>query len=67
MRLINSLADRVLGVVAPKMTAGACVPPDSWTQSCGCKSYFIYSKPCHYGCTGNAVCGTCTRTNISCG
>jgi hypothetical protein len=66
MRLINSLADRVLGVVVPKTTAGACVPPDSWTQYCSCTSHVVKTKQCHYGCTGNPVCGSCTNTNIEC-
>ena len=66
MRFVNSLADRLLGVVAPKATAGACVPPDPWTQYCSCTSHVVRVKNCSYDCKGTAVCGTCYNSNISC-
>ena len=66
MRLVNSLADLMLGLVAPKATAGACIPPDPWLQSCGCKSHSIWVKNCSYNCAGKAICGSCHNDYIGC-
>ena len=66
MRLINSLADRVLGVVAPKTTAGACIPPDPYTRYCSCTSHTVKVKNCNNNCAGVVFCGSCYSTDIEC-
>jgi len=66
LRFVSNLADRLLGAVAPRVTAGACVPPDQWKQSCGCVSHIIRYKNCHYSCNGTPVCGSCFNSDISC-
>jgi signal peptidase I len=30
MRLVTTVADRLLSAVVPRATAGACCPPDPW-------------------------------------
>jgi len=66
MRFMNTLADRALSLVAPKTTAGACIPPDPWTQYCSCTSYRVKVKNCSYNCKGTAICGACYNSSISC-
>jgi hypothetical protein len=63
---MNSLADRLVNLVAPKATAGACIPPDPYTASCGCKSSRIYAKSCSNNCAGTVFCGSCYATSIVC-
>ena len=68
MRMIGTIADRMLGLVVPKTTAaGVCCDPGGGYESCGCGAAdFIYQKYCHADCQCRLVCGPCTRTNISC-
>lgn len=55
MKMLNQLADRVLGVVAGSTPAGACVP------TVGDRCYCDYNVPGNYpreivqNCTGNCV------------
>ena len=66
MRIVNSLADRLVGMVAPKATAGACIAPEHWTQECSCKGHLIWVKGCTNNCAGVAICGRCYNDYISC-
>ena len=68
MRFVASIADRMLAMVVPRATAGACCPPDPWKQSCGCHSstHTIWVKNCSYNCACQVFCGTCYNDYISC-
>lgn len=58
-RLIAAAADRVLERVAPKATASACVPPESWYTCIRGQRDYLH---CHYTCSGDVSCtyvGTC--------
>jgi hypothetical protein len=64
MRIINGWADRLLSVVVPKITAGACCPPDTTIQFCYCVSHegYAYGRYCSYNCACQISCSTCGDT-----
>jgi hypothetical protein len=66
MRLVTTVADRLLSVVVPRVTAGACCPPDPWVQECYCSNHTIYVKTCSYTCACIAHCGGCRNADIGC-
>jgi len=61
MRLLDSVADRLVSVVVPKTTAGACeCRPEPYTDVCsGCHERTYYSRRCQYDCNCKIVCGPC--------
>jgi hypothetical protein len=68
MKVITRMADRLLGAVAPKITAGACCSESGqkYTTECYCRSSYVYAKNCVIGCFCQSTCGSCYRTNIQC-
>ena len=66
MRLVTTVADRLLSAVVPRAIAGACCPPDPWVQECYCHSHTVYVKNCSYTCTCAAHCGGCYNAFIGC-
>jgi len=66
MRMIERMSDRLLGLMVPEITAGACCPPDPWQQECYCRSHAIYAKSCSYNCGCKTFCGSCYNTYIGC-
>jgi hypothetical protein len=67
MRMIGTMADRMLSAVLPKTTAAACidVPAGNYYQECYCKNGTVWDKFCVSTCYGPA-CGSCTNTGILC-
>lgn len=66
MRHIGLLADRMLAIVAPKVTAQAsCCGYQSYTIPCGCTGGFEYEKVCWTDCCQSG-CGTCFKTGKTC-
>lgn len=67
MRLIAPIADRLLSIVVPRITAGACCPADTHKVACnGCarNSQHIWLqqfKSCSYTCACKLICGACTE------
>jgi len=58
--LFDTLADRLVGVVVPKTTAGACAcDPDPYHVSCYCTGDIFYWKPCQTDCNCHTYCGKC--------
>jgi hypothetical protein len=66
MRIITRMSDRLLGLVVPEITAGACCPPDPWQQECYCRNHTVYVKNCSYTCACAVHCGGCTNSYIGC-
>ena len=67
MRLLDSLADRVVAAVVPKTTAAACAcTPDSYWEFCFCdvknSQYVRYTRSCSYNCNCGVYCGGCVVT-----
>lgn len=58
MRIIAMLADGLLSLVAPRITAAA---ESCWEVSCGCINHVEYLKLC---CPGS--CTSCVPTSVSC-
>ncbi len=48
MMQLKRAADRLIGQLVPKASAGACVPPDCYTDR--------YGRRCCYSCYGTLVC-----------
>jgi hypothetical protein len=66
MRLIAPLADRLLGVVAPRVNAQAvCCEYRSWTNNCGCTGGYVYEQLCWTDCC-NSGCFSCYKTATKC-
>jgi hypothetical protein len=66
MRRIAPLADRLLGLVAPRVSAqAACCAYRSYTVSCGCTSGFLYEKTCWTNCCESG-CSACFKTATKC-
>jgi hypothetical protein len=60
MRLLDVAADRLVGLLVPKTTAGACeCRPEPWTQCCG--PHIALSQVCQYDCNCKIYCGGCQR------
>jgi len=68
VRIIATLADRLLGLMVPTVTAGACCPHDPWVQECSCheSTETVWAKNCQYNCACQPVCGACYNTYIGC-
>jgi hypothetical protein len=66
MRMITRMSDRLLRLVVPEITAGACCPPDPWQQECSCTNHTIRAKSCSYNCGCKVFCGSCYNTYIGC-
>jgi hypothetical protein len=68
--LIEKFADRMLSLVAPKITAGACACNGPVTLSCFsgfCKDGHHYAKVCNVTCNCSIIsCGPCFVIN-NCG
>jgi hypothetical protein len=58
---IGTLGDRLVSLVVPKVSAGACYPPDPWTELCSCPAPYKKGtwRNCSYNCAGVAHCGAC--------
>jgi hypothetical protein len=66
MRLIVPLADRLLGLVAPRVSAqAACCEYQSYTVGCGCTDGYLYEKICWTNCCESG-CGSCFKTATKC-
>lgn len=48
MMRLKMVADRLVGQLVPKATAGACIPPDCY--------YDAYGRRCCYNCLGVQTC-----------
>jgi hypothetical protein len=69
LALIEKVADRMLNLVAPKLTADACACNYSITQACFggyCKDYHHYAQTCRLDCLCRETCGPCYVIN-NCG
>jgi len=70
--LIEKAADRMLGMFAPKLTAGACCLDygRKVTQSCYggyCTDCYIYHQTCTLNCYCEPeYCGACTKVEACC-
>lgn len=66
--LTRSIGDRLLAMLLPNDTAGACVPDHGRTvyQGCGCTATYQYRKTCTINCSGTLSCGACVRTQMRC-
>lgn len=65
MHFISPIADRMLSVVVPRVTAGACCPPDPHQVACGpCYVNRLTrhqtQRTCSYTCACKVVCGGCS-------
>lgn len=60
-RTIEALGDRLLQLVAPRIDAGACLPPAPANVLCACPPSGTDGtyKICHYTCAGHYICGAC--------
>ena len=58
MRIISKLADRMLDLVVPEVTASA---ESCWEVTCGCINHFKAAKVC---CPGS--CSACFSTGVAC-
>lgn len=66
IRYLGTLADRVLAVVAPKVTAHAnCCPIEDSTVPCGCISGTKWERTCLDNCC-RITCYPCYNTGVSC-
>ena len=65
MRIAGTLADRLLGLVSPRVTAAALGPSTCWTTQCApCINHRTLVRTCciindRYGCTPCAISSTC--------
>jgi hypothetical protein len=59
MRLIAPLADRLLTLAVPKVTAAGCCSPDNGLVKCYCSGGKLYQKACHYECNCVYMCDGC--------
>ncbi len=66
MRVLARIADRMLSVVVPQASAGACCPPDGQEIICYCSGCHTYLKYCHYNCACQYECGACNKANVCC-
>lgn len=70
MRMIESLADRVLGMFVPKLTAQAASAAacTCWTEYCGCTcDCKLRVRDCCRGCDSvGTTCGYCRTTSSTC-
>jgi hypothetical protein len=66
MKAINAMADRLLSAVVPRITAGACCPPDTTFQLCYCyyPGYGLY-RYCSYNCACQITCGGCNTVRLT--
>lgn len=67
MRMVTKMADRLLSVVVPRVTASAgCPGTTRKTCYCGTNGYW-YDKNCsYYGIVCYEVCGSCYKTVWPC-
>jgi|HubBroStandDraft_1064217.scaffolds.fasta_scaffold05311_6 hypothetical protein len=66
MRIVNSIADRMISRMAGKLTAqAACCDPQYVTVSCGCTNGYLYEQTCFFNCC-ETICGTCSDTGRTC-
>lgn len=67
MQLLTKAADRLLSMVVPHVTAGACIVcAPSWKADCGCssKGYVKYKICSRSGCECQTVtCGPCNNVS----
>jgi hypothetical protein len=71
MALIEKVADRMINLVAPKLTAGACCLDSGKqvTQYCYggyCTDDYIYQQNCTINCFCEIICGACYKV-AACG
>jgi hypothetical protein len=73
MHIVNRMADRMLGALAPKITAEArlsCTPSQYYSDAgCGCSSAgFQKFKICHVSSSCTVSCGGCNYVvgNLAC-
>ena len=66
MRVVATIADRMLSAVVPRASAGACCPPDPVTEICFCSGCWRYLKTCQYNCACTWFCGGCYNANYRC-
>jgi hypothetical protein len=68
MRMIATMADRVLSLVVPKTTAAAiCCTPEPRTVTCGCIGGWEYAKHCTNNCACKAQCQPCYKISPAVG
>ena len=71
MRFITPIADRLVSAVVPRVTAGACCPPDPYTVTCtACARNYAHVwqktvKTCSYNCACQVFCGGCNAIGCS--
>jgi len=65
MGILTSMADRVLSLVVPRASAGACCQNNPGWVFCYCnrrnprEPNLRYAKYCQYNCSCQQVCGPC--------
>lgn len=64
MRLISRMADRMLRIVVPTISAdAACCQQQFWQQNCFCRNIngisVQYVQNCHTECNCTPTCGAC--------
>lgn len=68
MRVVAKAADRLLGLVVPGITAGACCSFSGrhFQQECSCTGGTVWIRNCTVTCTCGSSCGACFDSKISC-
>ncbi len=67
MRIIRTMADRMLSAVVPTVTAAAiCCQPDPQVYECYCHNGVLYLKTCTPRCNCTLSCGPCYVSDIGC-
>jgi hypothetical protein len=68
LRMVAKMADRLLSVVVPTVTAGACCPHDPYVQECRCHSATksVWVKSCSLNCACQPVCSACYNSFVTC-
>jgi len=67
LRIIGPIADRLLSLAAPKITAQAvyCCIPYTYTEYCFCSGGYVYQQHCQSDCCTTACTG-CFKTTSTC-
>jgi hypothetical protein len=70
MRLVSSLADRMVSALLPQKSAAAGCAPSTYTQSCGSciyvhaeHAYLQLQKQCNVTKACVTICGSCQTVN----
>ena len=62
--LFGAVADRLVGLVVPATTVGACCPPDPYEVYCFCALHKPYYKTCQSDCACRDSCASICHPRI---